>query len=402
MAVAFPSGCILVPVPVAIADPEPFTPDALATVKAGVTTRAEVRDLFSHWRVETDDGPQVLEILPQGEAAAAAWIFKARRQMGSVGYVGLVVYGFVVAPVWGGFEDNYQDYSVLVEFNDDDTVRALWLVNETGPCKPGEACYRDSRIVVTANAAITADARSRGPSAGGCSLLVYADESLQAPAPVADGVGAKHTLWRDSFVRIDQPPGTAAVDRNAAQLTGESPAIIDLGGYCMAGETRYVALSVADGRFSATQVPAQQGAQAVGSRFLVDHEHHFSLPVDIEEVPAVTAQKETCAPKGGTEKSSMTLEPGASKANVLAVMGAPWDCSVNEQNQAWQYMAGAGVGQCDYHTFWFQGEVLHSIASRRGPSIAGCLLGSQPVDWGQFKPSPIDIKMEIKQDPSLE
>jgi hypothetical protein len=89
------------------------------------------------------------------------------------------------------------------------------------------------------------------------------------------------------------------------------------------------------------------------------------------------------------------LKPGSSKAQVLAAMGAPWDRSFQEQNQAWQYMNMSGPRQCDYVTVWFQGEVLHSVTSRRGPSDAGCLLGSEPVDWGQFKPNPIEMKMEI-------
>ena len=101
-------------------------------------------------------------------------------------------------------------------------------------------------------------------------------------------------------------------------------------------------------------------------------------------------------------KKSMALEPGASKSEVLTAMGTPYDRSFKEQNQAWQYMNVVGFGQCEYVTVWFQGEVLHSITSRRGSSVAGCGLGSQPVDWGQFKPYPIEMKMEIKQDPSLE
>jgi hypothetical protein len=98
-------------------------------------------------------------------------------------------------------------------------------------------------------------------------------------------------------------------------------------------------------------------------------------------------------------KKSIALEPGASKGEVLAAMGTPYERSFNGQNQAWQYMNVVGFGQCEYVTVWFQEDALHSITSRRGASISGCGLGSRRVDWGQFKPYPIEIKIDIKDDP---
>ena len=97
-------------------------------------------------------------------------------------------------------------------------------------------------------------------------------------------------------------------------------------------------------------------------------------------------------------KNSMSLFPGDSKQQALDQMGNPYDRSFNENNEAWQYMSVVGYGQCEYLTVWFQEARLHSITSRRGFSAAGCGLGSQPVDWGQFKPHPIQVELSVKNE----
>ena len=97
-------------------------------------------------------------------------------------------------------------------------------------------------------------------------------------------------------------------------------------------------------------------------------------------------------------KNSMMLSPGDSKQTTLDHMGTPYDRSFSGDNEAWQYMEVVGYGQCEYMTVWFQGDKLHSVTSRRGSSIAGCGLGSKPVDWGQFKPHPIELDVTIADD----
>jgi len=98
----------------------------------------------------------------------------------------------------------------------------------------------------------------------------------------------------------------------------------------------------------------------------------------------------------GPMKKTMELRPGVPKEAVLAAMGTPYDRSFSGDNEAWQYMSVVGYGQCEYVTVWLQSGVLHSVTSRRGASIAGCGLGSQPVDWGQFKPYPVDVQVSVK------
>ncbi len=131
------------------------------------------------------------------------------------------------------------------------------------------------------------------------------------------------------------------------------------------------------------------------SRSGVRWESHPTPCLDPRGSDALTAD---CYASPQTADKPIAPELESSKAEVLVATGAPWDRSFNEQNQAWQYMSIACSGQCDYVTVWFQGDVVHSVTSRRGRSEAGCLLGSEPVDWGQFRPNLIEMKMEIKQE----
>jgi hypothetical protein len=78
------------------------------------------------------------------------------------------------------------------------------------------------------------------------------------------------------------------------------------------------------------------------------------------------------------------ISPGMNKQNVTAIMGLPMDRSLDGPREAWQYGHVAGFGQCAYTTVWFlEGKVV-GMTSRRGASVAGCGLGSSPIDWRQM------------------
>lgn len=80
-------------------------------------------------------------------------------------------------------------------------------------------------------------------------------------------------------------------------------------------------------------------------------------------------------------KRSLALQPGMSHQRVLAVMGTPTGRSFRGEDEAWQYQQIAGFGQCAYVTVWFHQSHVVGVTERRGPSIAGCGLGSHAVDW---------------------
>lgn len=99
------------------------------------------------------------------------------------------------------------------------------------------------------------------------------------------------------------------------------------------------------------------------------------------------------------------IDPGMSKAQVSEVFGAPVTRSFRGSREAWQYQNIVGFGQCKYSTVWFDKGLVVALTSRSGPSIAGCGLGSQEVNWGQAPQDGqglvnINIKNEIKNEKS--
>jgi hypothetical protein len=88
-----------------------------------------------------------------------------------------------------------------------------------------------------------------------------------------------------------------------------------------------------------------------------------------------------CASKG---PAIAKLQPGMTKQQVLTNLGEPADRSFRGKDEAWQYHEIAGFGQCKYTTIWIADGKLVGISTRRGGSVAGCGLGSEPVDWQQF------------------
>jgi hypothetical protein len=78
------------------------------------------------------------------------------------------------------------------------------------------------------------------------------------------------------------------------------------------------------------------------------------------------------------------ISPGMNKHAVTAIMGLPMTRSVDGAKEAWQYGHIVGFGQCAYTTIWFSSGKVVGMTSRRGASVAGCGLGSHPLDWGQM------------------
>jgi hypothetical protein len=90
------------------------------------------------------------------------------------------------------------------------------------------------------------------------------------------------------------------------------------------------------------------------------------------------------------------LKVGMTTDQVRNLLGTPDDRSFRENNEALQYYDVVGVGQCEYLTVWFTDGVVRAVTSRRGSSVAGCGLGSQPIDWGQMPKPTIDVNVNVK------
>ena len=85
-----------------------------------------------------------------------------------------------------------------------------------------------------------------------------------------------------------------------------------------------------------------------------------------------------------TKRATYEVEPGMTSDEVLALLGSPSNRSFSSAYEAWQYDDVVGFGQCQYVTIWFENDVVFSMTSRRGDSVAGCGLGSRPVDWSNI------------------
>jgi hypothetical protein len=96
-----------------------------------------------------------------------------------------------------------------------------------------------------------------------------------------------------------------------------------------------------------------------------------------------------------TTRGKNDLNAGMTIEQVRKTLGSPDDRSFRDNNEALQYHDIVGFGQCEYLTAWFTNGILHSVTTRRGSSVAGCGLGSQPVDWGQMPKPSLDVNMTI-------
>lgn len=80
----------------------------------------------------------------------------------------------------------------------------------------------------------------------------------------------------------------------------------------------------------------------------------------------------------------MKLSTGMSKEQVIQIMGEPDQRSFRGDNEALQFNGIIGYGQCIYLTAWLHKNILVGTTDRRGPSIAGCGIGSKELDWNQM------------------
>lgn len=97
-----------------------------------------------------------------------------------------------------------------------------------------------------------------------------------------------------------------------------------------------------------------------------------------------------------TSRGKKELNPGMTTDVVRKLLGQPDDRSFREMNEAWQYYDVVGFGQCEYLTAWFTNGVLHAVTTRRRSSVAGCGLGSTPVDWGQMPKASVDVNVNMQ------
>lgn len=259
------SGCI--PVPLALPDPEPFSAERMTSIRLGETTRDDVQALLANWTYETDDGIQTAHLEPQVLENGRYWAFAQPRQLGDLAVVGLFLTELAPVPGMVGKGDNYEDFWVLFEFDEDAIVDRVWMAGEGTECTLGGACYHRGRFQIIADEAADANARTGNATDRGCVVYAYADEDFELPVTVTDG---RHTGWlfeKTSFVRFDVATGAPMPAAWYENVPGSAiPFPVD----CVAGAVRYVALRPRDERIEAKDEKPSTGERAIAQRTVID------------------------------------------------------------------------------------------------------------------------------------
>lgn len=92
---------------------------------------------------------------------------------------------------------------------------------------------------------------------------------------------------------------------------------------------------------------------------------------------------------------SMNIAQGISKADVMALMGAPGDRSFRGKGEAWQYCS-TGFASDDYITVWFYNGIVEGLTTySRAEAFGICTQTFSNIDWGQA-PDDLKIKLTIR------
>ena len=94
-----------------------------------------------------------------------------------------------------------------------------------------------------------------------------------------------------------------------------------------------------------------------------------------------------CGCGSTTTTATQDVRPGMTADQVSSLLGSPANRSFRKNYEAWQYDDIVGFGQCEYITIWFEDNIVQSMTSRRSGSVAGCGLGSDPIDWDMMPSS---------------
>jgi len=92
-------------------------------------------------------------------------------------------------------------------------------------------------------------------------------------------------------------------------------------------------------------------------------------------------------------KKTLSINPGDTKEQVLAVMGAPPDYrQFRGKDEAWQYgQTGAGFGYNDHRVIWFyDGRVIGITSYRSSGTTAGG--GMRQINWEEKPDTTIEVR----------
>lgn len=84
---------------------------------------------------------------------------------------------------------------------------------------------------------------------------------------------------------------------------------------------------------------------------------------------------------GTLDNKTILIDHGASKSDVLNIMGTPQDRQMDGSNEAWQYCkSGSSFGANDHKIIWFYSGKVTGIQTYRS-SVSGCTGGIRSIRW---------------------
>lgn len=97
---------------------------------------------------------------------------------------------------------------------------------------------------------------------------------------------------------------------------------------------------------------------------------------------------------GNLDKRAVMIDPGDSKQDVLAKMGAPEDRQFRQADEAWQYcQTGAGFGYHDHRIVWFHAGRVTGVTSFKSDAPGrSCVLAIKPIRWEDAPNYTVEIR----------
>ncbi|MCE7565367.1 hypothetical protein LZS85_04540 [Aliivibrio fischeri] len=86
---------------------------------------------------------------------------------------------------------------------------------------------------------------------------------------------------------------------------------------------------------------------------------------------------------GTLDNKTILIDHGASKKDVMEIMGTPQDRQMKGPNEAWQYCkSGSSFGANDHKIIWFYKGKVTGINTYR-TSVSGCTGGIRSISWSE-------------------
>ena len=226
------ASCAIFPVPGTLPDRDPFPEKKLDTIQPGVTSKAEVAEIFANWGYKGDMWKDPRNPALSTDSDADWQVYQLRREMWGWDLCFVVAAGFGGQGDCGEWIRDDRSYALLITFDADDVVREIHKTHEDADCAPGGACIRQGYVLLAGDTALP-------PHEHECAVHAYADEG---------------ETFADFFQSWVLPPGSHEL---CLGVPDSCPTVA-----CEAGESRYFRI---EGN-TLVEVPVNEGRDVIATR----------------------------------------------------------------------------------------------------------------------------------------